>query len=94
MEIQMYPTYLFFKIKDKEEGNPAVLTCIMWKRDYNLCGLKLEIGLEIIISGKPNIYKPSGRFSFNTKTVELVGEGVLKIAYEKLKAKLQKEGLF
>lgn len=94
MEIQMYPTYLFFKIKDKEEGNPAVLTCIMWKSNYDISGVKLEVGLEIIISGKPNIYKPSGRFSFNARTIELVGEGALKIAYDKLKLKLQKEGLF
>lgn len=94
MEIQMYPTYLFFKIKDKEDGNPAVLTCIMWKNNYNISGVKLEVGLEIIISGKPNIYKPSGRFSFNARTIELVGEGALKIAYDKLKLKLQKEGLF
>ena len=94
MEIQMYPTYLFFKIKDKEEGKPAVLTCIMWKSDYNLNGLDLKVGLEIIVSGKSSIYKPSGRFSLNVKTIELVGEGALKIAYDKLKVKLQKEGLF
>jgi exodeoxyribonuclease VII large subunit len=95
-EIQMYPgrSYLFFKIKDKEEDGPAVLTCIMWKNDYVISGLDLEIGLEVIISGTPSIYKPLGRFSFNAKTIELVGEGALKIAYEKLKAKLQKEGLF
>ncbi len=95
-EVQMYPgrSYLFFKIKDKDEENSALLTCIMWKRDYDISGLELEVGLEIIISGSSSVHKPTGRFSFNAKTVELVGEGALKIAYEKLKAKLQKEGLF
>src|ERR1035437_560938 len=82
-EIQMYPgrSYLFFKIKDKDEENSALLTCIMWKRDYDISGLELEVGLEIIISGASSIHKPTGRFSFNAKTIELVGEGVLKIAY-------------
>lgn len=96
MEVQMYPgrSYLFFKIKDKNENDPAMLTCIMWKRDYEISGLELEDGLEIIISGSASIHKPSGRFSFNAKTIELVGEGALKIAYDKLKTKLQKEGLF
>ncbi len=96
MEVQMYPgrSYLFFKIKDKDEGDPAMLTCIMWKRDYDISGLELKDGLEVIISGSPSVHKPTGRFSFNAKTVELVGEGALKIAYEKLKLKLQKEGLF
>ena len=95
-EVQMYPgrSYLFFKIKNKDEENPAILTCIMWKRDYDISGLVLEVGLEIIISGTSSVHKPTGRFSFNAKTAELVGEGALKIAYEKLKAKLQKEGLF
>lgn len=95
-DIQMYPgrSYLFFKIKDKEEEGPAVLTCMMWKNDYSVSGVELELGLEIIVSGTPNIYKPYGRFTFVAKTIELVGEGALKIAYEKLKAKLQKEGLF
>jgi exodeoxyribonuclease VII large subunit len=50
--------------------------------------------MEIILSGCPDIYKPNGRLSFKALSAELVGEGALKIAYEKLKAKLQKEGLF
>jgi len=93
-EVQLYPdrNYLFFKIKDKE--NPAVLTCMMWKRDYTISGLDLEVGLEVIVSGTPGIYKPYGRFSFDVKTVELVGEGALKKQYEKLKAQFEKEGLF
>src|SRR3989344_5784590 len=93
-EVQMYPgrAYLFYKIKDKE--NEAILTCFMGKRDYTLSGEALDVGVEVIVSGTPAIYKPYGRFSFNVRTVELVGEGELKKAYEKLKAKLEKEGVF
>lgn len=96
MEVQLYPgrSYLFFKIKDKDIESPAMITCIMWKRDYEISGLELKDGLEVIISGYSSVHKPTGRLSFNAKAVELVGEGALKIAYEKLKAKLQKEGLF
>ena len=95
-EIQMYEgrSYLFFKIKDKDKDNPAVLNCFMWKRDYNLCGVKIEEGLEVIVSGFPEIYKAYGRFSFRTQTIEPVGEGALKKAYEELKSRLTKEGLF
>lgn len=93
-EVQLYPdrSYLYFKIKDKD--NPALLPCFMWKRDYKLSGVELEIGLEIIISGVPSVYKPNGRLSFQTKTAELVGEGQLKKAYDELKARLDKEGIF
>ncbi|MFA6797586.1 MAG: exodeoxyribonuclease VII large subunit [Candidatus Paceibacterota bacterium] len=95
-EVQPYPgrSYLFFKIKDKDENDPAILTCIMWKTAYALSGVEITPGLEVIISGIPSIYKPLGRFSFNAKAIELVGEGALRKQYEKLKAQLQKEGLF
>lgn len=96
VEITPYPdrSYLFFKLKDKNEENSAILNCMMWKNSYRISGVKLEIGLEVIIFGTSNIHKPSGRFTFISKTLELVGEGALKIQYEKLKAKLEKEGLF
>lgn len=96
IDITLYPdrSYLFFKLKDKNEETPAILTCMMWKNDYRVSGVKLELGLEVIISGTSNVHKPSGRFSFIPKTLELVGEGALKMQYEKLKAQLEKEGLF
>ena len=96
MEVQLYPgrSYLFFKLKDMDADNPAMLTCMMWKRDYEMSGLELKDGIEIIISGSASVHKPTGRFSFVPKTIELVGEGALKIAYDKLKLKLQNEGLF
>ncbi|MCF7835876.1 MAG: exodeoxyribonuclease VII large subunit [Candidatus Marinimicrobia bacterium] len=85
-------TYLFFSIKDTKDG--SVLSCFMWKRDYDLCGVGLEIGMEIIVDGFPEVYKPGGRLSLKVSTIELVGEGALKKAYDELKGKLEKEGLF
>ena len=84
--------YLFFSLKDKEDE--SLLNCFMWANDYEICGIQLKEGLEIIIGGFPDIYKPQGRLSFRVSTVELVGEGALKKAYEKLKKKLEDEGLF
>ena len=84
--------YLFFTLKDK--NGESVLPCFMWKNNYELCGVSLEIGREIIVDGFPEIYAPSGRFTFKVAILELVGEGELKKAYEKLKQKLEKEGLF
>ena len=84
--------HVYFSIKDKS-GN-GVLDCIIWKYNYALCGVKLEEGKEVILSGYPDIYPPSGRLSFKADTVELKGEGALKKAYEELKNKLEKEGIF
>ena len=84
--------HVYFTIKDKKDG--AVLDSIIWSRNYMLCGVALEVGMEVILSGHPNIYPPSGRLSFVADTVELVGEGALKKAYDALKAKLDAEGVF
>jgi len=92
--VQEYPgrSYLYFSLKDKKDG--STVKCFMWKNDYKLSGVALTDGLEIIVSAYPNIYKPNGGMSLQVESVELVGEGALKIAYEKLKGKLASEGLF
>jgi exodeoxyribonuclease VII large subunit len=84
--------YIFFGIKDKE--GESMISCFVWKNDYETSGVDLEEGMEVVIWGYPNIYKPSGRLSFQVKLIELVGEGILKKAYEELKKKLENEGLF
>lgn len=84
--------YLFFTIKDAEDDSS--MDCFMWARDYELSDIELEEGLEIIAHGKPEIYKRTGRFSFQVEALELVGEGILKKKYEALKKKLALEGLF
>jgi exodeoxyribonuclease VII large subunit len=92
--LQMYEgkSYLFFSLRDTTDG--SVINCIMWKNDYRISGVPLRDGLEVIITAYPDVYKTSGRLSFKVELVELVGEGALKIAYEKLKLKLENEGLF
>ena len=84
--------YLFFSLKDMKDE--SILNCFMWKSNYELCGISLEEGMEIIVDGFSEVYKPSGRINFKTLTIELVGEGALKKAYDELKKKLEKEGLF
>lgn len=79
-------------IKDKETGD--ILPCTMWASDYVLNGIELETGLEILAKGHPEFYGPFGKLSFHIKSFQLVGEGQLKKAYEKLKKKLSAEGVF
>ncbi len=84
--------HVYFTIKDKT--NAGVLDCIIWARNYQMCGVVLEVGMELILSGHANVYAPSGRLSFVADTVELVGEGALKKAYDELRRKLEAEGVF
>ena len=84
--------HVYFSVKDKE--NPGSLDAIMWARNYQLCGIALEVGMEVILNGHPNVYPNNGRLSFVADTVELVGEGALKKAYDELRKKLEAEGVF
>lgn len=84
--------YIFFSIKDKKEN--ALLPCFMWGSSYKMSGIFLEEGMEVAVHGFPEMYKPSGRITFRADTVELVGEGALKKAYDELKKKLTAEGMF
>ncbi|MFA5169706.1 MAG: exodeoxyribonuclease VII large subunit [Candidatus Paceibacterota bacterium] len=92
-EMKMGPSgHVYFSLKDKKDK--SVLSCVIWNYDYKLCGVQLKEGLEIIANGIPDVYPPTGRLSFKAKTIQLVGEGELKKEYEKLKKKLEDEGLF
>lgn len=84
--------HYYFDLKDKVDG--SVLSCFIWKNNYAMFGVNLRDGLEIVVHGNPGVHKPNGRLSFRVNALELLGEGALKLQYEQLKAKLEKEGLF
>jgi len=84
--------HMYFSLKD--ENNGAVISCAIWKSRYEMFGIELKVGTKIIVSGHAEIYAPTGRLSFICDSVELVGEGALKAAYDKLFKKLGAEGLF
>lgn len=90
--VKVKDNVVYFSLKDSEDE--CVINCLIWKRDYELSGIDLEIGMEVIIEGFPDVYKPSGSLAFKALSVELVGEGALKKAYDQLKKKLDAEGFF
>lgn len=91
-ELNKHPTGYYFSLKDAEGG--GILQCYLSPWRARSLGIDFEEGFLVKAGGIPSIYKARGRFSFVVENVELVGEGSLKKAYELLKAKLEKEGLF
>jgi exodeoxyribonuclease VII large subunit len=83
--------HVYFTLKDK--AIDAVIDCIMWRGTYQINGISIEKGMELILTGSPNIYAQQGRLSFIARTAEFAGEGALKKAYEELKLRLTQEGL-
>ncbi len=78
--------WVFFDLKDEETS----VNCFMPVWDLRV---ELEDGMTVIVKGTPGVTK-WGKFSATVKQIVPVGEGSLKKAYELLKKKLAKEGLF
>ena len=93
-KIDRRPTYSIFNLLDKNDH--TVLKCFCWQDKLEGLGMELREGLEIRVLGYPKIYKSQygSNFEFEAEQVLLVGEGVLKEAFDALKKKLEKEGLF
>jgi exodeoxyribonuclease VII large subunit len=82
--------HVYFTLKDGEAQLPVVL----FRRQAMLLRFRLEDGLQILVRGRVSVYEQRGQMQLVAEFVEPVGAGSLQIAFEQLKAKLQKEGLF
>ena len=51
-------------------------------------------GLKVRVRGKLSVYEPRGEYQLSVESLEPVGEGALRVAFEQIKAKLETEGLF
>lgn len=51
-------------------------------------------GLQVCVRGRLTIYEPRGEYQIMVESLEPVGEGALRVAFEQIKAKLEAEGLF
>ena len=51
-------------------------------------------GLQVRVRGRLTLYEPKGEFQLMVESLEPVGEGARRVAFEQIKAKLAAEGLF
>ncbi len=86
-----YPSgHFYFTLKD--EG--AVLAAAMFKNANKDVKFKIEDGLKVICSGRIEVYAPRGQYQLIVEKIEPKGIGAQQLAFEQLKNKLFKEGLF
>ena len=78
--------WVFFDIKDEETSVSCFMTLYQLR-------MPLEDGMKIVVRGVPKVTK-WGKFSFTVQALQPVGGGSLKKAFNLLKEKLTKEGLF
>ena len=80
----------YFTLKDEN----SKLSCVLFKRDYEYIGKKLENGQNIQAIGKVSVYERDGRYQLYVRDIKLSGIGDLYVKFEKLKETLKGEGLF
>jgi len=85
-----YSGHVYFTLKDEN----AVIKAVMFKSRSGLVPFNLENGMKVIVRGYISVYEGAGQYQIYVDAVKKQGTGDLYEAFEKLKAKLESEGLF
>ena len=80
----------YFSLKD----SGAVINCTMWKGFNQYVFFTPQDGMKIIVNGKLTVYPPRGSYQLDIRSMKPAGLGELQEAFERLKKKLDAEGLF
>ncbi len=82
--------HLYFSLKDEN----SVIKCVMFNRSASRLKFVPENSMKVIIRGKVSVYDRDGQYQIYCEDMQPLGAGALALAFEQLKAKLSKEGLF
>jgi exodeoxyribonuclease VII, large subunit len=82
--------HIYFSLKDEH----SKINCIMFRSAAK--GLKFipESGMKVVVKGRVSVYEKDGAYQLYCDEMKPEGMGELYIAFEKLKSKLQNQGMF
>jgi exodeoxyribonuclease VII large subunit len=80
----------YFSLKDEKSQVRAVV----WKIDTRLVRFRPKDGMKVLARGPLRVYPPRGEYQLSVQVLEPLGKGSLQQAFEELKEKLEREGLF
>lgn len=93
-ELSNYKTYPsghhYFTLKDEESS----LRCVMFRSSASKLRFRPEDGMGVTAFGNISVYPRDGAYQLYCAAMTPEGMGDLHLAYEQLKARLEKEGLF
>jgi len=82
--------HLYFTLKDEE----SQIAAVMFKGRNLRLKFEPEDGLAVVVCGGVSVYERRGNYQIIVEELEPKGVGALQLAFEQLKEKLDKEGLF
>jgi exodeoxyribonuclease VII large subunit len=80
----------YFSLKD----DAAQVRCVMFRNRAQSLGFNPAGGMQVEIRALPSLYEPRGDFQLGVEQMRRAGQGALSEAFERLKARLSREGLF
>ncbi len=88
---KMYPSgHHYFTLKDGE----GALRCVMFRSDAQSLRFRPENGMQVIAAGRVTVFPRDGQYQMYCARLTPEGVGDLALAFEQLKEKLAREGLF
>lgn len=88
--LKNYSNHLFFTLKDEN----AQIRVVLFRGYYNNLKFNPKDGMNVIVKGTLSLYPARGEFQLIASYMEPLGIGILKLAFEELKQKLEKKGYF
>ena len=82
--------HIYFALKDAR----AQLKCVCFRSKARRLRHRFEDGNQVLVRGSLGVYELRGEYSLYAESIEPRGTGALQIAFDRLKAKLEAEGLF
>ena len=82
--------HMYFSLKDEY----SVLSCVLFKNANQNIKFKIEGGLKVVCFGRIGVYDKRGQYQLYVEKIEPKGLGALQLAFEQLKERLRREGLF
>ncbi len=82
--------HMYFSLKDAH----AQVRCALFRSTRNRLRMRPENGMQVLLRARVGLYEGRGEFQLIAEHMEPAGEGALRQAFERLKAKLAGEGLF
>jgi len=81
--------HCYFTLRDAG----SQIRCVMWRDDARRLPTQPTEGMEVRALGRLTIYEGRGEFQLSVAELEAKGEGLWKLAFDKLRTKLEVEGL-
>lgn len=82
--------HFYFSLKDED----AQIKAVMFRNNASRVRFRVENGMRVIVRGRVSMYEAAGQYQIFVDDMQPDGVGALNLAFEQLKEKLQKEGLF